>query len=210
MSTNPGQNPNPTDPYSSGYGGYGGYTPPSQQPYNPDDPYGDQASGQQSSTYQDAGYGQQQQQQYNTYQPPLSAARRGRTYESTADSSSMKMAPNMAALLSYALWWVGGLFFFVAERKNRFVRFSAAQSFLLFGAVSLVYILLRVLTIIPLIGFLLSPILSCLSFVVLVPAALLWIFLMVQAYRGVKVKIPVVGDYAEGLVERFTRRKRTA
>lgn len=205
MSINPnqGQNPDPTDPY----GGYsGGYTPPTQPPYDPTDPYANPTSGQQGTNqnYQQAGYDQQQQQQY--YQPPLSATRQQKTYDSQ-DATSLKMSANTEAFLSYLFWWVSGLFFFVLERKNRFVRFCAAQSFLFLGGSFVLYVILRLITIIPIIGFLLSPILNCLVFVVLIPAALVWLFLMLQAYRGVKVKLPIVGDYAERLVDRFSRKK---
>jgi uncharacterized membrane protein len=198
MGIHSNQGPNPTDPY----GGYGGYSSQSGQPSDPNDPYAAKSTGEQSGGY--TGYDQQSQQQ-QFYQPPLSAAKQQRTYDA-ADQSSMKMAPQNAALLSYALLWLGGIFFFLAERKNRFVRFCAAQSFLFSGGVTVVYVILRLITVIPFVGFLLSPILVCLTFVVLVPAALIWLFLMVQAYRGVKVKLPVIGDYAEALVEKFTRK----
>ncbi len=118
----------------------------------------------------------------------------------------MKMDQNKAALFSYALGWASGLVFLVLERKNSFVRFCAAQSFLLFGGVTLLQIIIRILSAIPLIGpLILAPILGLLGTVVILVAVATWIFLMFQAYRGVKVKIPIVGDYAEALVARITR-----
>lgn len=226
MSINPdkGQNPDPTDPYGS----YRGYAPtpptpptsPSQPPVqpNPDDPYNSQWYGQQPTggyydpgqQQQQYGTGQQQQQygtgqQQQTYQPPRSA------YASSNDPSgpsTMKMSPRMAALLSNALIWVGGLFFFFAERKNRFVRFNAAQSFLFFGSVSIVFTLLKLLTfltLIPLLGWFFGLVFGLISFVLLLGAALVWIFLMLRAYTGKKFKLPFFGDYAEKLVNRFTK-----
>jgi uncharacterized membrane protein len=118
----------------------------------------------------------------------------------------MNMDQNKAALFSYALGWVSGLAFFVLERKNSFVRFSAAQAFLLFGGVTVIQILLRLISAIPILGtILLSPILGFVASVITLVAVGAWIFLMFQAYRGVKVKVPIVGDYAEALVARFTR-----
>jgi uncharacterized membrane protein len=210
INSNDGQNSDQNNSYS-GYGGYsGGYQAPSsaQQPYDPNDPYADR-SGQ--GTYagydqQQSSYGQQQQQQQEQtfYQPPESATRRQRTHTSSS-ASTMKMAPNKAAIFSYALGWVSGLIFLVMERKNSFVRFSAAQSFLFFGSVSILQIIISAISHIPLLGVLLAPILGLVSTVVTVIALAAWLFLMFQAYRGVKVKIPVVGDYAEALVARFTR-----
>ncbi len=210
MSTNPnqGQNPDQTNSYG-GYGGYsGGNQAPSGQPaYDPNDPYAEHGAQQNAySGYdqQQTGYDQQQQQQ-TYYQPPASATQRQRTSSSTG-SSTMKMDQNKAALFSYALGWASGLVFLVLERKNSFVRFCAAQSFLLFGGVTLLQIIIRILSAIPLIGpLILAPILGLLGTVVILVAVATWIFLMFQAYRGVKVKIPIVGDYAEALVARITR-----
>ena len=38
------------------------------------------------------------------------------------------MTANVAAGLSYALWWVTGIVFWFAEKRNRYVRFHAWQS----------------------------------------------------------------------------------
>lgn len=222
MSINPNQSqkPDPNDPY----GAYGGYAPqqPSQPAQsNPDDPYNSQwygqpqADGSNTGTGQQYGsYGTQQQQsyqQYSTgqqqqaYQPPRSA------YRAASDPSgpaSLSLNPRISALLSNALLWVGGLFFFFAERKNQFVRFNAAQSFLFFGSLSILFTVVNFLGFlggIPLLGLLFTFIFGILHFVLLVGGGLAWLFLMFQAYRGVKTKIPFFGDYAEKLVTRFTR-----
>ena len=222
MSINPnqGQNPDQSNPYYQGYAPTPP-TPPSQpvQQPDPDDPYNSQWYGQQQSggyytptgqqqsgtgqqqTYQQYGTGQQQQ----TYQPPRSA------YANSNDPygpSTMQMNPRIAALLSNALIWVGGLFFFIAERKNRFVRFNAAQSFLFFGSVSIALTglkLLGLLTLIPLLGWFLGRVLGLINFVLLAGAAIVWLWLMLQAYTGKKFKLPFFGEYAERLVNRFTR-----
>jgi uncharacterized membrane protein len=208
INSNEGQNPDQSNSYS-GYGGYsGGYQAPSsaQQPYDPNDPYADRSE---QGTY--TGYDQQQsssdqqQQEQMFYQPPESATRRQRT-QTSSSASSMKMSPNRAAIFSYALGWVSGLVFLVMERKNSFVRFSAAQSFILFGGVTILQVILRAIGAIPFLGtILLSPILGLVGTVITVAALAAWLFLMFQAYRGVKVKIPIVGDYAEALVARLTR-----
>ena len=218
MSINPnqGQKPDPNDPY----GAYSGYAP--QQPAQPaqpssDDPYNSQLYGQQGGAQQTGGYGAGQQQQYatgqqqqayqQTYQPPRSAYNTSSSSDPSGPST-MSMNPRIAALLSNALIWIGGLFFFFAERKNRFVRFNAAQSILFFGSVSIVFeviSLLSFLTLIPLIGWAFGIILGAVHVVLLLGAGLVWLFLCFQAYRGAKTKLPFFGDYAERLVARFTR-----
>lgn len=213
MSVNPNQGQG-----SDQYGGYSGYTPPSQ----PNDPYNSQQYGQQSGyqqggyQQQDAGYayGQQQQQeqiQYNTYQPPLASKARTRGKQSSTFSSSSAtstgMAPNQAAFLSYLFWWISGLVFLVIERKNRFVRFSAAQSFAFMGSSFLVVSILHFLGgffgAIPLIGFIFAFLFNIVTFVILVPVILIWIFLMFQAFRGVPVRLPFFGNIADNLANRF-------
>jgi uncharacterized membrane protein len=212
MSINPneGQNSDQNNSYSGGYSG--GYQAPSsaQQPYDPNDPYADHSGQGAYAGYdqQQASSGQQQQQQQQEqtfYQPPESATKRQRTSTSSS-ASSMKMEPNKAAIFSYALGWVSGLIFLVMERKNSFVRFSAAQSFLFFGGITILQVIIRLIGAIPFLGtILLAPILGLIGTAVTVVALATWLFLMFQAYRGVKVKIPIVGDYAEALVARFTR-----
>jgi uncharacterized membrane protein len=211
MSTNPNQGQNPDQ--SNAYGGYGGYSggnqAPSGQPsYDPNDPYADHSSQQNANSgydqQQQSGYDQQQQQQ-TYYQPPTSATQRQRTSSATG-SSTMNMDQNRAALFSYALGWASGLVFLFMERKNSFVRFSAAQSILFFGGVTIIRILFAILSAIPILGpFILAPILGFLATIITVIAVIAWIYLMYQAYRGVKVKIPIVGDYAEALLARITR-----
>jgi len=201
MGTNPYQGQNADQ--SNQYGGYPAQPGFGQQGRRQsDDQYVYGQQGQQQ-------YGQQQQQQQQgAYQPPLSASAQGNT--GAFEPTSTGMDAKNEAVLSYALWWVSGLIFFIIERKNRTIRFHAAQSFIFLGSVSLVYILFRLITIIPFIGFLLNPIVSCLTLALLIPAALIWVFLMVQSYRGVKIKLPIVGDYAEALVVRFTKKSRPA
>ena len=46
---------------------------------------------------------------------------------------------NVAAALAYVLGWISGVVLLVTERQNRFVRFHALQSILVFGALSLAW-----------------------------------------------------------------------
>src|SRR6266568_7626191 len=186
-----GQDPNQQSQYGRGYGGY-------TQPPRPSDTFDSQQYGQQQGSDQQSSSGQQQQQQYGTYQPPGSAARG----TSAHDPTSTGLNARTEALLSYLLWWFGGLIFFLIERKNRFVRFHAAQSFIFFGTVSILYGILKLISLIPILGFLLSPFLTCATLIIVIPAVLIWLFLMLQAYRGVTVRLPFVSEYAERLIRK--------
>lgn len=90
---------------------------------------------------------------------------------------------NVEALLCYLLGWITGLIFFLVEKENKFVRFHAIQSLILFGA-------LHILTIVLVFTVFLPMLISIIAFV-------LWITLMITSYQGKKIKIPVAGDVAE-------------
>jgi len=202
------QDPNQQSSYGSGYGGY---TPP-KSASGGQSSYGQASTNQQSS--QQGGYSgyyqkQQQQQQYGGYQPPLSATA-GRTAN---DPTSTRMSARTEALLSNLFMWLGGLVFFVIERKNRFVRFHAAQSFAFFGSAFIVYYVLKLLiyfiSFIPLLGGVLGWILGLVLGVIAIPVTLVWIFLMIQAFRGKIVRLPYFGDFADSLVDRFSPKQKT-
>ena len=52
------------------------------------------------------------------------------------ESTSTGIDARLASVLCYAGWWVTGLVFLFAERRNQNVRFHAAQSLIVFGALS--------------------------------------------------------------------------
>jgi uncharacterized membrane protein len=101
--------------------------------------------------------------------------------------TGMGLEPNVAGLLCYVLGWITGIIFLLLEKDNKFVRFHAVQSIVVFGAISVVSI---VLGWIPILGTIISSLLGILAFV-------LWIILMVKAYQGQLFKLPVAGDFAE-------------
>jgi len=88
---------------------------------------------------------------------------------------------NVAAALTYLLGWLTGLLFFLVE-KDPDIRFHAVQSVIFFGG-------LTILSILPVLGWLLSPFLFLIGLVG-------WIVLLVKAYQGEKFKLPVIGGLA--------------
>lgn len=95
---------------------------------------------------------------------------------------------NVAAALAYAVGWVTGLAFYLVEQENRFVRFHALQSMIVFGVLSLAWM---VALSVPVLGWIVA-------FLVIPPvSAVLWLLLMYKAYRGERYKVPGAGDMAE-------------
>ena len=101
--------------------------------------------------------------------------------------TSTGMAENVAGVLCYVLGWISGIVFLIIEPKNKFIRFHAFQSILVFGVLMVVGIILGW---IPIIGGIFSWLLSVLGLV-------LWIVLMVMASQEKKYKLPWAGDLAE-------------
>jgi uncharacterized membrane protein len=117
--------------------------------------------------------------------------------------TSLGMRARTAGWLSYLLGWVTGLIFFLLEKENRFVRFHAMQSILFFGGLSILEAIIRFFetlfsySLFPFFGFgVISSVVGLVSFVC-------WIVLMVRASRGMYYKLPVIGDYADRLIDQI-------
>ena len=108
------------------------------------------------------------------------------------EKTTLQINENIEALLCYAVVWVSGIVLLIFEKKSQIVRFHAMQSILVFLPLSVLTFIFQA---IPIIGTIIGDIiLPLLAFV-------LWIFLMVMAYKGEKYKIPFVGHLAEVLLK---------
>jgi uncharacterized membrane protein len=94
---------------------------------------------------------------------------------------------NVAGLLCYLFVWVSGIIFFLIEKENKFVRFHAMQSIIVFGVL---FVACIVIGWIPFIGGVINSLIGLLAFV-------LWIILMIKAFQGEKFKLPWAGNLAE-------------
>lgn len=130
--------------------------------------------------------------------------------------SGTGMDPKVAGALSY-IWIVGVVFFFI-EKDNKFIRFHAMQS-ILFGIANTVIIiglmiLAFVLTFVfgiggAMVGGVAGTLVSMLVWVIWL---LFWaiamvmllglIFAAVKAYQGQRLKLPIIGNIAAGIVEK--------
>jgi Predicted membrane protein len=103
------------------------------------------------------------------------------------EKTSTRFDANVAAALSYLVGFVTGIIFLVIEKENKFVRFHAMQSTLVFAGIVAVDILLQI---VPILGALVV------IFVVIPLSAILWLLLMFKAYQGQEFKLPLVGQMA--------------
>ena len=121
------------------------------------------------------------------------------------DKTSTGLTENVAGLLCYVLGWISGLVFLIIEQENKFVRFHAIQSIVIFGSLTIVSIVLSIMGLIPYLGVVFDIanwILGLLAFVS-------WIVLMVKAGQGELYKVPVVGHVVEGIQSVTWRGKRS-
>ena len=97
---------------------------------------------------------------------------------------------NTAAGLSYVLGPITGVTFLLLE-KNKFVRFHAMQSIVVFGSFFILgWVLAFTVILAPL-----SGILGILSFVS-------WLLLIFKAWQGEEFEYPVLGGYARKFVKK--------
>jgi uncharacterized membrane protein len=97
------------------------------------------------------------------------------------------LPPHVVAVLAYVGGVITGIVVLSVEKEDRFVRFHAMQSTVTFLIVLIAHL---VLTGLPVIG-------KALYYPFVLGVAVLWVFLMVQAFNGHRYKLPYIGDFAE-------------
>jgi uncharacterized membrane protein len=105
------------------------------------------------------------------------------------------LAENVAGLLCYVLGWLTGLIFLLID-KRPFVRFHAAQSIVVFGA-------LFILRMVFWFGWFgswgLFSLWTMLSLLLSLVTFIAWIVLMVFAYQGKMFEVPIAAGIAKSI-----------
>ncbi len=118
--------------------------------------------------------------------------------------TSLGMNPRLERVLAYAFFWVSGLILFFVERKDRTVRWHAAQSMVTFGLLFLlmfgVSMLSNFLSWIPILGGLTSLGLGLLMRVLGWVIGILWVWLMINAWFKPDYRLPIIGNWIRYLV----------
>ncbi len=111
-------------------------------------------------------------------------------------ASSEGLAENVAGLLCYVLGWLTGIIFILID-KRPFVRFHAAQSIVVFGALTVLRIGLGVVMGIG--GFVGFGLWALISMVLGLLGLVLWILLMIKAYQHELFRVPIAAPIADGI-----------
>jgi uncharacterized membrane protein len=118
-------------------------------------------------------------------------------------TSTTGIDARLASVLCYSVWWVTGGLFLLLERQHPTVRFHAAQSLVLFGAISVLLVVLGAFSAVALV---LSS--ETYQFVRVIAdllwagAAVIWLVLVLRAWRGEAWRVPLAAALADRVVER--------
>lgn len=111
--------------------------------------------------------------------------------------ASTGLKENVAGLLCYVLGWLTGIVFLLID-KRPFVRFHAAQSIVVFGSLTILRVILSFGFFGPAgIGF--YSLWALLALLVALVTFVAWVFLMVTAYQGKQVEVPIAAGIAKSL-----------
>ena len=116
------------------------------------------------------------------------------------EKSSTGLQPNVAAALSYAAWWISGLFFFLVERESGFVKFHAAQAMAGLGAVwALGFVVWGLAFAALFVSAILLTVLLYVAYAVWALGIVLWAICIVRAWKGETFELPFAGAFARRL-----------
>jgi len=113
------------------------------------------------------------------------------------EKTKLGIDSNIEALLCYLGIWVTGIIFYVIEEDNKFIKFHAMQSILVFLPLSILSWVFG-----GFFGFVYIwgpawDFMVWISYLLWLLTFILWLVLMLKAYMGEKFKLPIVGDIAE-------------
>lgn len=122
----------------------------------------------------------------------------------TPRSASTGLPANMAAALA-CIPLIGGIIFYILEKRDGFVRFYAMQSIIFGGAWILFDIISKILFAIfgsiPAIGGILVFFWAIIQALIHIAFLVVWIIAMVKAFTNVRWEIPYIGPIARKQVE---------
>jgi uncharacterized membrane protein len=124
----------------------------------------------------------------------------------SAERSATGLDSNLAGALSYVLGFITGAILLIVETDDAFVRFHAAQSVAVFAGLLAVNVGLTLVSIVVgiaiggLLGSLVSGLLGLVGLLVGLAGLVAWVGLIVTAYQGKTVRVPVAAGVADRIV----------
>jgi len=128
----------------------------------------------------------------------------------TYDSEPIKeqtggMGSNVAGFLSYLFGFITGIIFLIVKREDKFVRYHAWQSIIVFGTLFIMDIAFFIADVvfisIPVIGWIFGVFSILISIGLALLNLIIWIYLMMQAYSGKMPSFPIAGRIERSLAK---------
>jgi len=117
--------------------------------------------------------------------------------------STTGLDERLAGVLCYSVWWVTGGLFLLLERQHRIIRFHAAQSLILFGVVSALLVAFGALSAVSLmLSGALYELMQVFGKLLWLGATVVWLVLVLRAWRGEVWRVPLVAALADRVVAR--------
>ena len=115
--------------------------------------------------------------------------------------SSTGLSPRLAAPLAYAGWWITGFIVWFVERRDRYIRFHAAQAITAFGLIAVLICAFGIFAVASL-SFLPSGfgLFVWAAAITWIAGLALWVISMWKAATGAHWRIPVAADLADRLL----------
>lgn len=111
--------------------------------------------------------------------------------------TKLGLSENAEAALSYVLGFLSGIVFLIVEKDNQFIKFHSLQSIIFSAFVSILNVVLSAVFSVPILGLWFVGFVVC-GFVA-IASFIAYVFLIVMAYLGRVVKIPIIGEIAWNL-----------
>ncbi|MCL2235689.1 MAG: hypothetical protein FWB98_04500 [Defluviitaleaceae bacterium] len=106
------------------------------------------------------------------------------------NKSVFGLSENWAAFLAYVFGFVSGIVVLIMEKENKFVRFAALQSTVVFLVFFVVNLVLGILSGIWIIGWIFAFVRWAMG----IATFATWLYLIITAASGRAVKLPIIGD----------------
>ena len=117
--------------------------------------------------------------------------------------STTGLDERLAGVLCYSVWWVTGGLFLLLERQHRIIRFHAAQSLILFGVVSALLVAFGALSAVSLmLSSAVYELMQVFGKLLWLGATVVWLVLVLRAWRGEVWRVPLVAALADRVVAR--------
>lgn len=117
------------------------------------------------------------------------------------DRTATGLSLNITLALCYLWGWISGIVFLFIEKNNRTVSFHAWQSIITFGASAVIFCLLLLMPPVP--AGILYYLALALWVIAITLTAYLWLLLVIRSFLGNPYVLPLVGKYADKLVDRY-------